>query len=233
MKGMERKWRDEMEYMKDTINQIKKTGTSSQGRSQYRPRQNQGRDRSTWSAIIVTNKTTFNDVHKDKTTLNDVDTDTTECGKPVVCEEESVGNKNDNVFENNSVEKGQKTTVLSLELGDTPLVAAVDTAAEVTIISDKVFESLKKKPPMLRETVMHAAGRGMKMKTLVGLNFMVRYGVKVDLEKITFNIGGENVRNVPWTEETYTCCIQSSDWKEDCSSASFSSTCACKVRKPT
>ncbi|VDI61790.1 Hypothetical predicted protein [Mytilus galloprovincialis] len=48
MKGMERKWENEMEYMKDTINQIKKTGTSGQGRSQYRPRQNQGRDRSTW-----------------------------------------------------------------------------------------------------------------------------------------------------------------------------------------
>ena len=103
------------------------------------------------------------------------------CGKPVVCEEESVGNKVDNVFDIKSVEKGQKTTVeiplitvhpptgidvgnqvdisetstvtdgserifttmqlgnssllrLSLELGDTPLVAAVDTAAEVTII---------------------------------------------------------------------------------------------------
>ncbi|VDI80332.1 Hypothetical predicted protein [Mytilus galloprovincialis] len=215
---------------------------------------------------------TFNDVHTDKTTFNDVDTDTTVCGKPVVCEEESVGNKVDNVFDINSVEKGQKTTVeiplttvhppkgidvgnqvdisetstvtdgserifttmqlgnssllrLSLELGDTPLVAAVDTAAEVTIISDKVFESLKKKPPMLRETVMHAAGRGMKMKTLVvgpvklrigtklyetdvyvapidddmllGLNFMVAYGVTVDLEKLTFNIGGEMLEMSP------------------------------------
>ncbi|CAG2211269.1 tatD [Mytilus edulis] len=195
----------------------------------------------------------------DKTTFNDVDTDTTVCGKPEVCEEESVGNKVDNVFDIKSVEKkGQKTTVeiplttvhpptgidvgnqvdisetstvtdgserifttmqlgnssllrLSLELGDTPLVAAVDTAAEVTIISDKVFESLKKKPPMLRETVMHAAGRGMKMKTLVvgpvklrigtklyetdvyvapidddmllGLNFMVAYGVTVEVHE--------------------------------------------------
>ena len=195
------------------------------------------------------------------------------CGKPVVCEEESVGNKVDNVFDIKSVEKkGQKTTVeiplttvhpptgidvgnqvdisetstvtdgserifttmqlgnssllrLSLELGDTPLMAAVDTAAEVTIISDKVFESLKKKPPMLRETVMHAAGRGMKMKTLVvgpvklrigtklyetdvyvapidddmllGLNFMEAYSVTVDLEKLTFNIGGEMLEMSP------------------------------------
>ncbi|VDI34907.1 Hypothetical predicted protein [Mytilus galloprovincialis] len=300
MKGMERKWENEMEYMKDTINQIKKTGTSSQGRVGLKGvgpshtvenRQNEkiNLDKTTFNDVDtektfndvksvntfndVQSDKTFNDVHTDKTTFNDVDTDTTVCGKPEVCEEESVGNKVDNVFDIKSVEKkGQKTTVeiplttvhpptgidvgnqvdisetstvtdgserifttmqlgnssllrLSLELGDTPLVAAVDTAAEVTIISDKVFESLKKKPPMLRETVMHAAGRGMKMKTLVvgpvklrigtklyetdvyvapidddmllGLNFMVAYSVTVDLEKLTFNIGGEMLEMSP------------------------------------
>ncbi|VDI61791.1 Hypothetical predicted protein [Mytilus galloprovincialis] len=243
---------------------------------------------------------TFNDVHTDKTTFNDVDTDTTVCGKAVVCEERSVGNKVDNVFDinirgkkgtknncgntvnygpspkgidvGNQVDISETSTVtdgserifttmqlgnssllrLSLELGDTPLVAAVDTAAEVTIISDKVFESLKKKPPMLRETVMHAAGRGMKMKTLVvgpvklrigtklyetdvyvapidddmllGLNFMVAYGVTVDLEKLTFNIGGEMLEMSPGPKRSIPVVSQVVIRKKDCSSAAFSCT---------
>lgn len=110
---------------------------------------------------------------------------------------------------------------LDLELEGVSIAAAVDTAAEVTIISDKIYESLKERPPTLRESYMHAAGRGMRMKTcvvgpvnlrigsklfktevyvapiqddmLLGLNFMVTYGVTVDLAKLTFNIGGETL----------------------------------------
>ena len=37
---------------------------------------------------------------------------------------------------------------LNLELEGVPIAAAVDTAAEVTIISDKIYESFKEKPPM-------------------------------------------------------------------------------------
>lgn len=110
---------------------------------------------------------------------------------------------------------------LNLELEGVPIVAAVDTAAEVTIISDKIYGSLRVRPPTLRESVMHAAGRGMQMKTfvvgpvklrigsklfetevyvapiqddmLLGLNFMVTYGVTVNLAKLTFNIGDETL----------------------------------------
>jgi len=48
-----------------------------------------------------------------------------------------------------------------------PIVAVIDTAAEVTIMSDKIFQALKNKPPILRKTVMYAAGRGMQMDTMV------------------------------------------------------------------
>jgi predicted aspartyl protease len=105
-----------------------------------------------------------------------------------------------------------------LKLGDALMEAVVDTAAEVTIISNEVYATLDPKPPVLRESMMHAAGRGMMVKTfvvgpvdleigsksyatevyvapikddmLLGLNFMVTYGVLVDRKEHTFNIGG-------------------------------------------
>ena len=83
---------------------------------------------------------------------------------------------------------------------------------------------------MRRETIIHAAGRGMKMRTfvvgpvnlrigskfyetevyvapldddmLLGLNFMVAYGVTVDLEKFTFNIGGDQLEMSPGPKKT-------------------------------
>ena len=110
---------------------------------------------------------------------------------------------------------------LSLKVGNKFLEAAVDTAAEVTIISDEVYKTLEPRPEVLKETTMHAAGRGMVMKTLVvgpvyveigsksyatevyvapikdemllGLNFMVEYGVVVNLRDCTFIIGGEEL----------------------------------------
>jgi hypothetical protein len=56
---------------------------------------------------------------------------------------------------------------LSVKRGDTILEAAVDTVAELTIISSEMFQNLEHRPQVLRETTMHAAGRGMVMKTLV------------------------------------------------------------------
>lgn len=38
-----------------------------------------------------------------------------------------------------------------------------DTTAQVTIISDKLYESLIPKPPILKRVVLHAAGRDLKM----------------------------------------------------------------------
>lgn len=144
-------------------------------------------------------------------------------------EHNTVADKRDHVF--TTMQLGKTSLLrLSLLVGDRPVVAAVDTAAEVSIISDKLYDSLKDKPPTLRETFMHAAGRGMRMKTfvvgpvnltlgsksykmevyvapiqddmLLGLNFMVTYGVTVDLEKFTFNIGGEKLEMSPGPKKT-------------------------------
>ena len=56
---------------------------------------------------------------------------------------------------------------IPLKCNQRPIVAVIDTAAEVTIMSDKVYQSLKNQPPILRKTVMYAAGRGMQMDTMV------------------------------------------------------------------
>jgi predicted aspartyl protease len=108
---------------------------------------------------------------------------------------------------------------LSVKIGDTILEAAVDTVKELTIILEEVFQNLEQRPQVLRETTMHAAWRGMVMKTLVvdpvslqigsksyatevyvapikdeillGLNFMVEYGMVVNLRDRT--IGDEDL----------------------------------------
>lgn len=110
---------------------------------------------------------------------------------------------------------------VSLKLEETLVEAAVDTAAEVTIISDKVYATLEPRPRVLKETMMHAAGRGMVMKTVVvgpvylkigsrsyatevyvapikddmllGLNFMMTYGVVLDLKNHTLSVEGEQL----------------------------------------
>lgn len=39
------------------------------------------------------------------------------------------------------------------------IVAVIDTGAEITIISNEMFEMLQNKPPIKKHTVMHGAGR--------------------------------------------------------------------------
>lgn len=56
---------------------------------------------------------------------------------------------------------------LGVKLQGQSTVAIVDTAAEVTIVSDKVFRSWKVKPEVVKYTDMHAVGRGMLMDSLV------------------------------------------------------------------
>lgn len=73
-----------------------------------------------------------------------------------------------------SVADSDKTMTI-LQLGSASMlfknsrttVAVVDTAAEASIISDKVYQSLKIKPPIRRHTFMHGAGRDMKMETFI------------------------------------------------------------------
>ena len=56
---------------------------------------------------------------------------------------------------------------VSIQIGDKPVTAVVDTAAQVTIISDKVYHSLKHKPPVLRKVQLMAAGREMSMQGFI------------------------------------------------------------------
>jgi hypothetical protein len=46
------------------------------------------------------------------------------------------------------------------------MAAVIDSAAEVTILSDKIYNSLQDRPQILRKTVMCASGRGMQMDTI-------------------------------------------------------------------
>ncbi|XP_063411243.1 uncharacterized protein LOC134694174 [Mytilus trossulus] len=55
----------------------------------------------------------------------------------------------------------------TLKVQGQSVISVVDTAAEVTIISDKDFESFIKKPPIKRKTTMQAAERGMHMDAFV------------------------------------------------------------------
>ena len=62
--------------------------------------------------------------------------------------------------------------------------AVVDTAAEVTIISDKLYESLEEKPKMIKEVVMNTAGRDLKMKAHMVFPVRLKLGEKVYEEQI-------------------------------------------------
>lgn len=56
---------------------------------------------------------------------------------------------------------------LDLILMNTTVKAAVDTAAEVSIISDKLYNKLIPKPPILRQATVNTAGRGMEIDTFI------------------------------------------------------------------
>ncbi len=97
------------------------------------------------------------------------------------------------------------------------LRAILDTAAQVTILSDKVFNQLKQKPPTLREMILQTAGRELKIKgrvvgpleikvgqmsyleevviapiedeMLLGLDFMLKHGVSINMQGQSFVLG--------------------------------------------
>ena len=98
------------------------------------------------------------------------------------------------------------------------LKAVVDTAAEVTIISDAVFKELEPKPPYLKKVILHTAGRDMKMDgfvagpvalqmgtsifpeavyvapiqddMLLGLDFLLRHGVDIKMDDLCLDFRG-------------------------------------------
>ena len=52
-------------------------------------------------------------------------------------------------------------------LTSTPLKAIVDTAAEVTIISDRIYESLHTKPRKVKDVILNTADRNMKIRGMI------------------------------------------------------------------
>ncbi|CAC5376396.1 unnamed protein product [Mytilus coruscus] len=59
------------------------------------------------------------------------------------------------------------------------LFAVVDTAAEVTLISEEVYKSLKAVPPVLKEVIMHTAGRGMQINGFIVGPTEIQLGARV------------------------------------------------------
>ena len=108
-----------------------------------------------------------------------------------------------------------------LEVGNCLLSAVVDTAAEVSIISDRAYDKLDPRPPKLRDVFLHAAGRGMRMKgmivgpvalklgdqsfsvdiyvapigeeMLLGLDFLRQHGVTIHIQPSHLRIGDKHI----------------------------------------
>ena len=96
--------------------------------------------------------------------------------------------------------------------------AIIDTGAQVTILSDKIYETLTPKPSIIKETSLHAAGRDMKMlcsitepismkigdmkftqefyiapldcDMLIGLDFLEKYQATINISQLTLNLNG-------------------------------------------
>jgi hypothetical protein len=53
------------------------------------------------------------------------------------------------------------------------LQAVVDTAAQVTLVSEEFYKSLNPAPPIRKEVVMNTAGKGMQMNGYIAGPFQV------------------------------------------------------------
>jgi hypothetical protein len=110
--------------------------------------------------------------------------------------------------------KSMSTVKIPILIQGTRVEGIIDTASEVTIISDTLYESLENKPAIKKEITLNAAGRDMSMKRylldqvhlhingirfyenvyvaplqdamLIRLDFMMKHKVKLDLNKNLF-----------------------------------------------
>ena len=64
----------------------------------------------------------------------------------------------------------------NVEIQDQTIHAVVDTAAQVTMVSDKVYNALSRKPPKLRDVRLLAAGREMSMSAFVAGPLTMKIG---------------------------------------------------------
>ena len=65
---------------------------------------------------------------------------------------------------------------MTIEVGDRKINVMVDSAVEVNILSDKVYQALTHKPPKLREVTLPTAGRKMAMKGFVAGPVQLKIG---------------------------------------------------------
>ncbi|MCG7867847.1 MAG: retropepsin-like domain-containing protein, partial [Candidatus Thiodiazotropha taylori] len=105
-------------------------------------------------------------------------------------------------------------------LQDHSIKAVVDTAAAVTIISDKIYRELMPKPPCLKKVTLHTAGRDLKMSgfvagpvslklglstfsevvyvapiqddMLLGLDFLLKHGVSIKLGELQLQVSASD-----------------------------------------
>lgn len=73
---------------------------------------------------------------------------------------------------------------IPVKLGNIELMAVVDTAAQVTIISDNLLRRLKVAPPEIRKIVLQTAGRKMKMSGSIVGPVLLQLGNKTCEEEI-------------------------------------------------
>ena len=102
------------------------------------------------------------------------------------------------------------------------VAAVVDTAAQVTLISEEMYKGLKEPPPILKEVVMNTAGKGLQMngfvagpfyiklgnqeftwdiyvapigdQMLLGIDFLRKQGISLDLHRNQLSIHGEVIQ---------------------------------------
>ena len=117
--------------------------------------------------------------------------------------------------------RSQSTVKVPVKVHGKQILAVLDTAAEVNIISDRLLHELSQKPEIVKEVTMHAAGRNMKMKgmllepipieigdrrfhesvyvapieddMLIGLDFMLRHNATINLGGAYLEMGKEIV----------------------------------------
>ena len=136
-------------------------------------------------------------------------------------EEQDPGSDSMSTWEDITICQLPSSSMLSVpvSLQDVKLLAVIDTAAEVTIISDSIFRELQPTPPYLKKVVLHTAGRDLRMDgfvvgpvalklgeitfpeavyvapiqddMLLGLDFMLRQGVDIKLKDRCLDFRGK------------------------------------------
>ena len=136
-------------------------------------------------------------------------------------EEQDPGSDSMSTWEDITICQLPSSSMLSVpvSLQDVKLLAVIDTAAEVTIISDSIFRELQPTPLYLKKVILHTTGRDLRMDgfvvgpvalklgeitfpeavyvapiqddMLLGLDFMLRHGVDIKLNDRCLDFRGK------------------------------------------